>query len=137
MKEWDYEIAWSGAQATITPRSARARERTREPITFPDKQAALEFVNRSEGFLFSGREHVDPGWKRVPCGWFVKQGDKLAPAGQDWCPPEPMYEPGDVHPTGVKNGRIAVVREVRTGDAAKRMGFGVVIVVEERDATAN
>lgn len=48
-----------------------------------------------------------------------------------------MYEVGDVHPSGVKDGKIAVVREVRTGDAARKMGFGVVIVVEECDATAN
>jgi hypothetical protein len=127
----------SGTGDTITAKSPRATERTSLPITFPDKQTAPEFVNKSEGFLFSGREYVYPGWKRVACGWFVKQGDKLADAGQDWCPPEPMHEPGDVHPSCIKIGKIAVVREVRTGDAAKKMGFGAVIVVEERDATAN
>jgi serine/threonine protein kinase len=84
--------------------------------------------------LFSGREYVDQTWKRVPCGWFMKKGDALMPAGQDWCPPEPMYEVGDVQPSGVKDGKIAVVREVRTGKAANDMGFGVVIVVEEFEA---
>lgn len=65
MKKWDYEIALLGAQATITPKSARAGARTPQPVTFPDKQTALEFVKESPGFLFSGREYVDPEWERV------------------------------------------------------------------------
>ena len=48
-----------------------------------------------------------------------------------------MYEPGDVHPSGVKNAKIAIIREVFAGGTAKKMGYGVAIAIEECDATAN
>ncbi len=139
MKKWDYEITLSNGQNTLIPRSERAKKHTPEPVTFQDKKQALEFVieGARKGFLFSNRQFVDPEWKPVPCGWFLKKGDDLQPAGQDWCPPEPMYEPNDVHPSGPKDGKMAIIREVRTGNAAKEKGFAVVIVIEEVDAAAN
>lgn len=139
MKEWDYVITFTQGQRTITPRTARARKRTPEAAVFPDAPTALEFVNAGvrEGFLFSNRDFVDPAYTRVRYGYFVKKGDTFEPAGSDFGPPDPTYEPGDVHPSGPKNGKIAIVRDVITGDAARQKGFGVAIVLEERDATSN
>jgi hypothetical protein len=139
MKKWDYEITVTEGQRNIIPRSARARERTPETVVFPDAPSAFEFVNAEvrEGLLFSNRDFVDPSYRCVRYGYFVKEGDRFLPAGSDYGPPDPMHEPEDVHPSGPKNGKIAIVREVITGDAARRMGFDVAIVLEERDATAN
>jgi len=83
-----------------------------------------------------GDDFVDPAYRRARYGYFVKKGDTFEAAGSDFGPPDPMYEPGDVHPSGPKNGSIAIVREVITGDAARRK-VGVAIVQEERDATSN
>jgi hypothetical protein len=134
MKEMDYVVTGAGAQRTITARSERAKKRTPEPREFPDRESALAFVKEgvAGGYIFSGRDLVDPEYKLVKYGYFIEgNGGQLIPAGQDWGPPEPVFEPGDVYPGGSKNGKHAIVRHVIGGESAKKVGLGIMIVVEE------
>jgi hypothetical protein len=140
MKEMDYVIMGAGAQRTITARSERAKKRSPDPHEFPDNATALEFVKEGvkEGYRFSGRELVDPEYKLVRYGYFMKaNGGQIIPSGQDWGPPEPVFEPGDVYPSGPRNGKYAIVLQVITGEFAKKAGVGVMVVLEERAAASS
>jgi hypothetical protein len=135
MKKADYVIFGTSPTARrITAQSESAKKRTPEPHEFPDKASALAFVKEgaAEGYRFSGRELVDPEYKLVSYGYFVKNDNgQLIPSGQDWGPPDPVFEKGDVMPGGPKNGKHAVVLQVVGGDFAKKAGFGFMIVLEE------
>jgi hypothetical protein len=138
MKEMDYVVTGAGARRTITPRSARAKQRTPQAQEFPDNASALEFVKAgvADGYRFSGREIVDRGYKLVRYGYFVKTPrGRLVRTGQDWGPPDPVFEPGDTYPGGPRNGKHATVLEVVTGEPAKKNGVGVMVILEERDVS--
>jgi len=138
MKEMDYWITGAGARRTITSKSERAKKRTPDTLEFEDNNGALEFVRKGveEGYRFSGREIVDREYKRVKYGYFVQtKSGRLVPSGQDWGPPDPVFEPGDVYPGSVKNGKQAVVLSVVKGELAKKNGVGVMVILEERDVS--
>jgi len=137
MKVMDYVVTGAGAQKTITARSERAKKRTPEPVNFKDNAGALEFVKaaNAEGYRFSGQDLVDQEYKLVRYGYFVKvNGGELVRSGQDWGPPDPVFEPG-VYPGGPRNGKEAVVLNVVKGDFAKKVGVDVMVVLEERDVS--
>lgn len=137
MKEMDYVVTGAGARRTITPRSARAKQRTPETKEFPDNASALEFVKAgvAEGYRFSGRDIVDREYKLVKYGYFVKANRRLVRSGQDWGPPDPVFEPGDTYPGGPRNGKHATVLEVITGELAQKNGVGVMVILKERDVS--
>jgi len=138
MKEMDYVVTGAGARRTITPRSARAKQRTPQVQEFVDNASALEFVKAgvAEGFRFSGRELIDREYKLVRYGYYFQTNDgQLVRSGQDWGPPDPVFEPGDVYPGGPRNGRHADIISVITGDEARQNGVGVMVIVKERDVS--
>lgn len=64
-------------------------------------------------------------------GYFVRLSNGVpVPAGSDFCPTKDSYKPGDS--MGVKNGKEAIVIAVVKGNAAKRNGFDVMVLLEER-----
>ncbi len=112
MKDMDYVVTGAGTQRTITARSERAKRRTPDPVNFNDNASALEFVKaaNAEGYRFSGQQLVDREYKLVRYGYFVKaNGGQLARSGQDWGPPDPVFEPGDVYPGGPTLRRQAIL----------------------------
>lgn len=138
MKEMDYVVTGAGARRTITPKSTRAKKRTPKTQEFPDNAGALEFVKvgLAEGYRFSGREIVDREYKLVRYGYFVKiNSGQLVRTGQDWGPPDPVFEPGDIYPGGPRAGKHADIVSVITGKEARRNGVGVMVIVEERDVS--
>jgi|SRR5580692_8497577 hypothetical protein len=138
MKQMDYSVSGSGAKRTITPRSERAKKRTTEVQEFADNASALEFVDAgvAEGYRFSGREIVDHKYKLVKYGYFVRTDDgQFVRCGQDWGPPDPVFEPGDIYPGGPRAGRHADIVSVVTGDEAKKNGVSVMMIVQERDVS--
>jgi hypothetical protein len=137
MKEMDYVVTGAGARRTITPRSERAKQRTPETQEFADNASALEFVKAGveEGYRFSGREIIDREYRLARYGYFVKTEGSLACSGQDWGPPDPVFEPGDTYPGGPRNGKHATVLEVITGEFAKKNGLGVMVILGERDVS--
>jgi hypothetical protein len=138
MKQMDYWIGGSGAKRTITPKSERAKQRTAEVQEFADNASALEFVNVgvAEGFIFSGRDIVDPEYKPVRYGYFIQMNNgQLVQSGQDNGPPDPVFEPGDVYPGGPRNGKHADIVAVVTGDEARKHGVGVMVIARERDVS--
>jgi hypothetical protein len=141
MKEMDYVVMGGGGNWTISARSARAKLRTPEPANFPDNASALAFVKAgiSEGYRFSGRELVDRDYKLVKYRYFVQDSNGiLHSAGQDWGPPDPVFEKGDIYPGGPRNGKNAVVERVVTGDfAEKAAGAGVMVVLTEHPVDLN
>ncbi len=65
-------------------------------------------------------------------GYFVRLPNGVpVPAGADFGPTEDSYRPGDS--MGVKNGKEGIVIAVVKGDAAKRNGFDVMVLLEERE----
>jgi hypothetical protein len=143
MIEMDYVVSGMGKKRSITARSARAKARTPEPQEFQDNESALPFVRAGvqAGYRFSGRELIDCDYELVRYGYFVKADDgRLRAAGQDWGPPDPVFEKGDIYPGGVKNGMQAKIVQVITGEFAQKAGgVGVMVVLEERrvDPTSN
>ncbi|SRR5712692_8117441 len=138
MKEMDYVVTGMGPSRTITPRSARAQQRTPQTQEFTNNATTLEFVKAgvAEGYRFSGRELIDREYKLVQYGYFVKTNDgQLVRSGQDWGPPDPVFEPGDVYPGGPRNGRHADIISVITGDEARKNGVGVMVIVKDRDVS--
>jgi hypothetical protein len=137
MKEMDYVVTGCGTERTITPRSDRAKKRTAEPVTFNERTEALRFVKAAnrEGYRISGRELIDPEYRLVRYVYFVRAGGgRFAHAGQDWGPPDPVFEPGDVYPGGPRDGKVAVVLSVVKGEEAKMNGGDVMVLLEERPA---
>jgi hypothetical protein len=135
MKEMDYIIVGRGRQITITAGSDRAKRRTPEPLIFDESVGALAFVRSisAEGFRFSGQELIDPDHKRLKYVYFVRTiGGRFEPAGQDWGPAEPVFEPGDVYPGGPRNGQQAVVLAVVKGESARANGGEVMVLLEAR-----
>lgn len=134
MKEMDYIISVYGASRSIAPRSARAKARTPETLNFASPGEALPFVIQgvAEGFRFSGRELIDRTYRLVRYGYYVRLPDgRAAFSGADWGPPDPVFEPGDVYPSGPKNGKVAVVVEVITGEQARVHMKDVIVMLEE------
>lgn len=137
MKEMDYVITGVGQKRTITARSDRAKRRSPVPITFDDSATALTFVKGaiSDGFRFSGQELVDREYKSVKYVYFARPiGGRFERAGQDWGPPDPVFEPGDVYPGGPRNGKQAVILAVVKGESARPNGGDVMVLAEERPA---
>ncbi len=143
MIEMDYIVSGMGKKRTITARSARAIARTPEPQEFQDSESALPFVRAgaNEGYRFAGRELIDRDYKLVPYGYFVKDdGGQLHKAGQDFGPPDPVFEADDIYPGGLRNGKQAKIVQVITGESARKAGgVAVMIILEERrvDPTLN
>jgi hypothetical protein len=138
MKRMDYSVEGSGAARKFTAMSERAMERTPEPVTFTDVPSALEYMKaaQAEGYRFSGANLVDREQRLVRNGYFVIANDgQLIPSGQDWGPLNTVYEVGDALRGGPRNGKEAMVEQIITGDAAQRMGFGLVFVLRERDVS--
>jgi hypothetical protein len=68
-------------------------------------------------------------------GYFVKlPSGRLVPAGQDWGPTDSNFKPGDIR--GVKNGTEGFILAVVKGEEAKRNGFDVIVIIEERPVKA-
>lgn len=135
MKEMDYIVSMYGASRSIAPRSARAKARTPETLNFASPGEALPFVIQgvAEGFRFSGRELIDRTYRLVRYAYYIRQPDGRAVfSGADWGPPDPVFEAGDVYPSGPKNGKIAVVVEVITGEQARVHMKDVIVMLEER-----
>lgn len=103
----------------------------------PDNASALEFVKAgvADGYRFSGLEIVDREYKLVRYGYFVKTNEQLVRAGQDWGPPDPVFEPGDTYPGGPRAGKHATVLEVITGELEQKNGVGVMVILKERDVS--
>lgn len=138
MKEMDYIITGRGKQRTITARSDRAKKRDPEPVIFQDIPTALVFVKSAcaDGYRFSGQELVDPEYKLLKYVYYARTiGGRFERAGQDWGPPDPVFEPGDVYPGGPRNGKQAVVLAVVKGEPARANGGDVMVLLEERPAT--
>jgi hypothetical protein len=89
----------------------------------------------AEGYGFSGRDIVDREYKLVRYGYFVKVKGRLVGSGQDWGPPDPVFEPGDTYPGGPKKGKHSTVLEVITGELAQKNGVGVMVILKERDVS--
>ena len=140
MKKMDYTVEGTAARHTFTPISERAKLRTPEPVTFTDAASARENLKAAQknGFTFSGAHLVDSEQKPVKYGYFVVQNDgTLNPVGQDWGPPDSVYEIGDAMLGGPKNGKEAIIEKIVTGDFANKMGFGVVFIIKERDVSTS
>jgi len=138
MKKMDYVIGGAGATRTFTLVSDRPTKRTPQPVSFDDAVSARKFLKAAqvEGFRFSGAELVDPEQRLVKNGYFVKaDSGQLTPAGQDWGPLDTVYEVGDAMLGGPRNGKEAVIEEIIKGDFAKKMGFGIVFLLRERDVS--
>ena len=109
MKEMDYVVMGTVAQRIITARSARGKLRTPEALIFDNTDAALAFIRSSnqEGFRFSGQDLIDPEYRLVKYVYFVRPigGGRFQPAGQDFGPPESVFEPGDIHTGGARDGK--------------------------------
>ena len=60
---------------------------------------------------------------RLPSG-------RLVPAGQSWGPSPHQFNPGDT--LGVRGGKEGIVLAVVKGDDARRNGYDVMIILEER-----
>lgn len=137
MKKMDYTISGAGAKRTITALSDRGKEQTPEPISFENVASAKAFLKtaQAEGFRFSGAELVDPEQKLVKNGYFtVVNGGQLVQSGQDWGPLDTVWEVGDVMPHHGKNtGVEVIVEQIIKGEAAQKMGFGIVFVLRERN----
>lgn len=70
---------------------------------------------------------------RINYGYFVRLPNGVPiPAGSDFGPTEDTYKPGDS--MGVKNGKEGIVIAVVKGEAAKRNGFDVIVLLDEREA---
>jgi hypothetical protein len=70
--------------------------------------------------------------KWITYGYFVRLPNGVpVPAGNDFGPTEDSYKPGDS--LGVKNGKEAIVIAVVKGIEAKRKGFDVMVLLEERE----
>ena len=135
MKEMDYIVSGAGAARTITPGSERAKARTPEQLTFVTNDEALPFVTQgvADGFRFSGRELIDKTYRLLRYAYYVRLPDGRAVfSGSDWGPPDPVFEEGDIYPGGPKNGKLAVVVEVITGEQARTHMRDVIIMLEER-----
>jgi hypothetical protein len=135
MKDMDYVVSGFGASKSITPRSVRAIARTPETLNFASPDEALSFVTQgvAEGFRFSGRELIDKKYRLVRYAYYVRLPDGRAVfSGADWGPPDPVFEPGDVYPSSPKNGKVAVVAEVITGEQARVHMRDVIVMLEER-----
>jgi hypothetical protein len=131
----DYIVSGSGASRTICAHSPRAKERSPFVLTFPNNNDAFQFITKGveDGFRFSGRELVDRSYRLVKYGYFVRLPDgRTVFSGQDWGPPDPVFEPGDKYPGGPRNGIEAFVLEVMTGDEARVYALDVLIILEER-----
>jgi hypothetical protein len=103
-------------------------------MTFEDTASALTFVRSAseEGYRFSGQELVDREYKRLKYVYFVRNvGGRFERAGQDWGPPDPVFEPGDVYPGGPRNGMQAIVLAVVKGESARANGGDVMVLAEE------
>jgi hypothetical protein len=135
VKEMDYIVSGAGAARTITPRSERAKARTPEQLTFSTIDEALPFVTQgvADGFRFSGRELIDKTYRLVSYAYYVRLPDgRSVFSGSDWGPPDPVFEEGDIYPSGPKNGKLAVVVEVITGEQARTHMRDVIVMLEER-----
>jgi hypothetical protein len=72
-----------------------------------------------------------PPKKWVSYGYFVKlPNGQLVPSGHDFGATDSTYKKGDS--MGVKNGKEGVVINVIKGAFAKRAGYDVLVVIEER-----
>jgi hypothetical protein len=133
MKEMDYMVTSVGRQRTISARTERAKIRTPELITYSDNANALEFIKAAtaEGYRFSGQELVDREYKLVRYVYFVRIGaGRFEPRGQDWGPPDPVFEPGDVFPGGPRNGMEAIVLSVVRGKSAEFNGGDIMVLLQ-------
>jgi hypothetical protein len=71
--------------------------------------------------------------KWVSYGYFVKlPNGQLVPAGHDFGPTDGTYKKGDSK--GVKNGVEGIIIDVVKGAFAKKIGYDVLVVIEERPA---
>jgi hypothetical protein len=103
-----------------------------------DRKTALEVVRKdeAEGYTFLGHHNVDATKKLVKNGYFViGPGGRLIQAGQDWGPSQSVYEEGDTLRGGPRNGKEATIERILSGDEARKLGFGLVFVVRERDVS--
>jgi hypothetical protein len=135
MRGMEYVITGVGQKRTITARSDRARRRSPVAITFDDSATVLTFVKGaiSDGFRFTGQELVDREYKSVKYVYFARPiGGRFERAGQDWGPPDPVFEPGDVYPGGPRNGKQAVILAVVKGESARANGADVMVLAENR-----
>jgi hypothetical protein len=66
--------------------------------------------------------------------YFVRPigGGRFQPAAQDFGPPESVFEPGDIHTGGARDGKVAVVLRLVKGQAANMNGGDVMMLLEER-----
>lgn len=64
-------------------------------------------------------------------GYFVRLPiGRLVAAGQSWGPSPDSFKPGDS--LGIRNGKEGIVLDVVKGEDAKRNGYDVMIILEER-----
>ena len=69
--------------------------------------------------------------KWVSYGYFVKlPNGQLVPSGNDFGPTDSTYKVGDSK--GVKGDVEGIIINVTKGAFAKRMGFDVIVIIEER-----
>ena len=69
--------------------------------------------------------------KRVQYGYFVKRSDGiLVASGRDSALTEDLFKTGDT-----KLGSPGKVIEIRKGEAAKQMGFNVVVIADDGEMT--
>jgi hypothetical protein len=65
-------------------------------------------------------------------GYFIRLPNGVpVPSGHDFGPTEDTYKPGSS--MGVKNGKEAIVIAVVKGEVAKRQGFDVIVLLEDRE----
>src|ERR1035437_3953972 len=138
MKKMDYTIGLEAGRAgrkwTATALSARAKERTPEPVTFVGRPEALKFLkdSQSEGYRFSGAGLVDPEQRLVKNRYFIiGAGGELTLSGEDNGPHDTGLELGDVMPGRDRStGTEAIVENILQGVGVReRFGCDLAFVL--------